>query len=112
MIVDNTKYNIPVKEVSIDNIHLGHIHPFSDVLIYSAGDRYSDIKMVINDKPNLLPDAIQNIIEYCKENQYKALYIDKYMYGIAQLKPDSYWAELGFRPDENPDLLYLSIDTL
>lgn len=107
-IFNSANYVEPAKEVTMNGSNIGHVYPFGDVLIYSAGDKATSIKATFEGKDEALAEAIALINDYRKENHFKQLYIDKYAFGIAQVREDSYWANLGFVEDQNPELLFLN----
>ena len=107
-ISNSAKYVEPAKEVTMNGSNIGHVYPFGDVLIYSAGDKATSIEATFENNDEALAEAIAYINDYRKDNHYKKLYIDKHLFGIAQIREDSYWAQLGFVKDQNPELLYLN----
>ena len=107
-IFNSANYVAPAKEVTMNGFNIGHVYPSGDVLIYSAGDRAKSIKATFEGNDEALAEAIAHINDYRKDNHYKKLYIDKHLFGIAQIREDSYWAQLGFVKDQNPELFYLN----
>lgn len=107
-ISNSANYVAPAKEVTMNGSNIGHVYPFGDVLIYSAGDKATSIEATFDGKDEALAEAIALINDYRKENHFKQLAIDKYASGIAQIREDSYWAQLGFVKDQNPELFYLN----
>lgn len=107
-IFNSANYVAPAKEVTMNGFNIGHVYPSGDVLIYSAGDRAKSIKATFEGNDEALAEAIALINDYRKENHFKQLSIDKYASGIAQIREDSYWANLGFVEDQNPKLLFLN----
>lgn len=101
------RYSFPAKEVSLNEQTLGHINPTGDVLIYSLGDKVAEAKEYFCNNDDELINVINKINDYRKDNHYKYLYIDRSVMGVAQLRDDFFWSSLGFKEDENPQLLYL-----
>ena len=107
-ILNTPRYAKFVKGVYKDDELIGCIIPITNDLIFSGSDCIDyDAKIFKDDNPGLAT-VIRIINNYRRSFGYKRLYIDRHNSGIANLRNNQFWFNLGFKQDSNPALLYLS----
>lgn len=107
--IRNTKYyTYPVKAVYKDELPIGCIVPFGKDLIYTVNENLNSMRSAFLFNDSELIFTLRAINTYRKAFGYHTLYIDALMWGVVNLRPDSFWENLGFKKDTVSHLLYLN----